>query len=528
MTVLAAIRPGPLTLAILLGAFVVWRWRSASNENRILAVLAAAGLAVYGSGVVHPPPLEEIVRDVGEALGPYTYALVGVMAFLETGAFVGLVAPGETVVIVGGLVAGQGHINIVILIGLVWICAFAGDTVSFLLGRRLGRAFLVRHGPKVKITEERLEQVEDFLKRHGGPTILIGRFLGLVRALAPFVAGASRLPLRQFLPYDILAAGIWSTTFCLLGYIFWRSFDQVVDIAKKGALAFGTTVGLVIAAVIAYRYLRVSENRATAKAWIDEQADRPLLRPFARVARPLYRNVLLPTWRRVAPAVRFAWHRITPGQLGLELTTLLAVAAVGSFVFFGLASLVEERDALHTDARAFDFAADVQHGWLDDAMKWMSDVGALPVTGTAVVVAMLFLLTRRRIIEGLALGSGMLLNVVAVHVSKAMVDRGRPSGSLVDTAGSSFPSGHAAYAVAYIAIAVAVAHAFPRNLYRAAFVTAAVVVAALVGISRVYLRAHFLSDVFAGWGMAAAIFDTCGMVGLVVAFVRHNAREPTA
>lgn len=519
---LAAVRPGPLALAVVLAAVVVWRWRSTATENRILLALAAAGLAVYGSGVVHPPPLEEILRDVGSALGPYTYILVGIMAFLETGAFVGLVAPGETVVIVGGFVAGQGEIDVIVLIGLVWACAFAGDTVSFLLGRRLGRAFLVKHGPRVKITEERLVQVEEFLQRHGGPTILIGRFLGLVRALAPFVAGASRLPLRSFLPYDVLAAGIWSTTFCLLGYFFWRSFDKVVELAKKGALAFGTTVGLVIAAIAAYRYLRVPENRVTAKRWIDVQAERPLLRPLAAVARPLYRRALLPAWRRTAPAVRFAWHRITPGQLGLELTTLLAVAAVGSYLFFGLGSIVEGRDVLRTDTRAFDLAGHVRAAWAEDVVRAVTHLGALPTTAAAVLVAVVVLVARRRLIESAALASGYVYTVAAVHLAKVVVERPRPAGGLVETEGSSFPSGHAAYAVAYIAIAVALAHAFPRNLYRAGLVFAAIGIAAVVGLSRVYLRAHFLSDVVAGWGLAAAIFATCGLVGLIVAFVRQN------
>ena len=261
MTTLAAIRPGSMSVGILLAAFVIWRWRRLGFENKILGLVAAAGLIVYGSGVIHPPSLDEIFLDIGKALGPYTYILVGVMAFLETGAFVGLVAPGETVVIVGGLVAGQGEINIIILIGLVWFCAVAGDTTSFLLGRRLGREFILKHGHRVRITESRLEQVEGFLHRHGGATILFGRFLGLVRALAPFVAGASRLPVRRFLPYDIVAAGAWATTFCLLGYIFWQSFDTVVNIAKKGALAAGTTVAVIVGAVIAYRYLRVPENR---------------------------------------------------------------------------------------------------------------------------------------------------------------------------------------------------------------------------------------------------------------------------
>ena len=78
------------------------------------------------------------------------------LAFLETGAFVGLVFPGETAVILGGAVAGQGETSIVITIAIVWFCAWAGDTTSFFIGRRLGREFVLRHGPKVRITPRAL------------------------------------------------------------------------------------------------------------------------------------------------------------------------------------------------------------------------------------------------------------------------------------------------------------------------------------------------------------------------------------
>jgi membrane protein DedA with SNARE-associated domain len=154
-----------------------------------LGLLGAVGFALVTAGVVRLPDLEGVLTDLSDTLGPWTYALVAALAFLETGAFVGLVAPGETVVIAGGVIAGQGEIKLIPLIGLVWICATLGDTTSFYIGRRLGRRFLERHGPKVKITHERLEQVERYFNRYGGRTILIGRFIGLVRALAPFVAG---------------------------------------------------------------------------------------------------------------------------------------------------------------------------------------------------------------------------------------------------------------------------------------------------------------------------------------------------
>ena len=163
------------------------------------------------------------------------------------------------------------------------------------------------------------------------------------------------------------------------------------------------------------------------------------------------------------PFLRFLWERVTPGQLGLELTTLLAVASVGSYLFFGLASLVDERDRLQTDTTAFDIASRIQMAWLDDAVKVFTNLGALSVVAPVVFVAVVFLLSRRRITEGVVLASGMVLTVIAVHVAKDVVDRPRPSDSLVSADTPSFPSGHAAYAVAYVAIAIAVGHAFPRG-----------------------------------------------------------------
>jgi membrane protein DedA with SNARE-associated domain len=194
--------------------------------------------------------------------------LVGAMAFLETAFFVGLVAPGEFSVVLGGFVAGQGEINVFVLGVIVFICAVAGDTVSFFLGRKLGRGFLLRHGRSLGVTKARLDQIERFFEGHGNKTMLIGRFLGLVRALAPFAAGPSKVPARRFLPIDYLAAAAWSVTFVTLGYVFWRSFDKVLSIAKKGTLALGTLVFLIVAGVVAFRWLEVPENRQRLRrAW---------------------------------------------------------------------------------------------------------------------------------------------------------------------------------------------------------------------------------------------------------------------
>ena len=282
--------PAWLAGGIALALYLVVRRRHHGRTVLAVGALAAAGALLIGFGVIELPNVEHIIAEAGERLGKWTYLVVGVLAFLETGAFIGLVAPGETTVIVGGLVAGQGQISLLVLIAIVWTCAVLGDLTSYTLGRRLGRDFMVRHGARVKITEERLEQVEAFFEKRGGSTILIGRFIGLVRAIAPFIAGASRMPLRKFLPYDVLGAGLWATTFCVLGYVFWRSFDKLTSWVSRGLFAFGLFVAVVVAIVFLIRLQRSPELRAKTKAWIDEQLEKPVLRP-------------------VAPYLRAAWQR---------------------------------------------------------------------------------------------------------------------------------------------------------------------------------------------------------------------------
>jgi membrane protein DedA with SNARE-associated domain/membrane-associated phospholipid phosphatase len=505
------VKIGPLVFAAALVVYGVVRRRRISRGEWVTGGIVLAGLLLYGTGLVHPPSIESLIKDAGEKLGKWTYLLVGLMAFLETGAFVGLIAPGEFTILVGGVVAGQGRIDVMALIALVWACAVAGDVTSYFLGRRLGRGFMERHGPKVKITHERLEQVEGFFDRHGGKAILIGRFVGLVRAIAPFLAGSSRMPLRRFVPYDVVGAGLWGTVFVLLGYIFWHSFDQVASIAKKGALALGLVIALAFGIYAAVKWLRVEDNRRRALAWIDDQ---PLLRP------------LLPFARRVKGPVVFAWNRLTPGELGLELTTLLMAGGLGWFVFFGYWRIFTIRRLTIGDMRALRISGDLNNGTGVAVAKVVTALGSLPVTGSLVLAAALFLAVRRRIGEAVALAAGMGLTVWAVHWAKGAVDRPRPLDPLVSTMDQSYPSGHAAYAVAYVVVAVTIARMFPRWAGRVGLVGAAVALVVLIGLTRMYLRAHYFSDVIGGYGLASGLFSLCAIVTLVVVHLRQNEPAP--
>lgn len=276
----------PLVIGALVLLLLARRWRRFGWELRIGSILLIAGLAIYGSGLIEVPDLEELIADAGEALGDWTYVLVGALAFLETGAFVGLIAPGEFTIVFGGVVAGQGTIEIVPLTVIVCLAAIAGDTTSYFLGRKLGRGFLIRHGPRFGITEPRLRQVEDFFKRHGGKTVLIGRFVGLVRALAPFIAGASHMHFRRFLAYDIIGASIWGTALCLLGYIFWHNLSSITDIVGRGAFALGSAIAAIVLLIYARAYLKRPENRALLACRLAELAQRwPILKPLARATR---------------------------------------------------------------------------------------------------------------------------------------------------------------------------------------------------------------------------------------------------
>ncbi len=506
--------------AVLIAAFAIRRRGRLSGERKLLAAGLVIALAVYASGVLSElPDPKQLIGDIAQALGAWTYVLVGVLAYLETGAFIGLVAPGETVVIAGGVIAGQGEIALIPLIGLVWAAAILGDTTSFFIGRRLGKSFLERHGPKVKITPERLQQVDGYFQRHGGKTILIGRFIGLVRALAPFIAGSSGMQYRRFLPFSIVGTGLWSGIFCVLGYVFWRSFDQVAHIAGQAIFGFGLTVGVIVAIVVAYR------RRRELREWLLRHERHPLVRPLLVVGRPIHRRLLRPVGSAVAPKARFLWERLTPGGLGLELTTAIAVGAVGLYVFMlYLVLLSGDLGPTPLDRELLDLGDDMRSSVLVDTAKLVSDLGAFPTSVAVLAVTAVLLAVRRRPAELIVLVAGFTLIYVAVHLAKAGLDRPRPADPLVGTHGSAYPSGHAAYATAWLAAAVV----FTRRLRlasHAALMTGAVALVTVVGLTRIYLRAHYWSDVAGGWGVGVGIFGVLAAIALFVEYMRHNGRE---
>ncbi|MBE2314868.1 DedA family protein [Solirubrobacter sp. CPCC 204708] len=222
----------------------------------LAGVLALVALVLTLTGVVKIPSVEPLLADFADSLGAWTYVLVAAMAFLETGAFVGFIAPGETVIVLGGVVSAEGETNIVAMLLVAWLFALLGDVASFLLGRKLGRRFLLKHGRRFAITPERVARVDAFYARHGAKAVLTGRFVGIIRAVSPFLAGASGLRPRVFVFFSLIGTLVWASLYTLMGYLL-NSAGEATDLLAK------LTLGAFVVGVAAYFIARRSGQRRT-------------------------------------------------------------------------------------------------------------------------------------------------------------------------------------------------------------------------------------------------------------------------
>ena len=491
------------------------RLRRAETSSRRwlgLAMIAAALLVGYYllSRQLGSIDLHHLLEEISTTLGAWTYLLVGVFAFAEAGAFVGLIIPGETVMLLGGAVAGQGAINIYLLIAIAWFAAWLGDSTSFFIGRRLGRDFVLSHGPHFGIGHERFERVEDYFSRYGGKTIFIGRFISLVRAFAPFIAGSSGMRYRDFLPYSILGCGLWASAHILIGYFFSRSIDTAAKYAGTGALVFASLIVLLVLVVVGFRYLRWEDNRRKAVGWMLDHAGTRWLVVLAR---------------RFQPQLRFLWDRVTPGgTFGLEFTSLMAALAVALFVLIAYAVHVgHEPGPTPGDITAIEVVENIRSTWLTELAKVFNALGSGALTWSLTVLCAVLLAIRRRWAEFAVLLAGMTLIYVGFHAIQVAASRPRPPEPLIEASGSSFPSGHAAYSVLYVWLAVTmVLRLRPAMTRGAAVLIVGLGLTVLIGLSRVYLGVHYLSDVSAGWALGVAAFTLSAATALVISQLRQN------
>ena len=279
-----------------------------------------------------------------------------------------------------------------------------------------------------------------------------------------------------------------------------------------------TTIVVVVVVVALVRHFRVEENRRAAVRLDGAPRGDPLdgrPRPAAS-----------------GPSSEFLWERVTPGgTFGLEFTSLMAILAVASFVLVAYTVIVSgEPGPTPGDTTAIEIVERLQTGWLTDFAKVFTHLGSAAVTGAARLRRARCCWSR----AGAGPSSGcwspaLVLIFAGVHEIKDAVDRPRPGGGLVDASGSSFPSAHAAYSTFYVWLAVTIVMRLRPGMARgAAVIAAGIALTALVGLCRVYLGVHYLSDVSAGWALGVACFSLCAAVALVITTVRQNGRRVAA
>lgn len=167
-------------------------------------------------------------KHLGEFIpmfGNWSYVLLGLVVFCETGLVVTPFLPGDSLLFACGAFAARGWLNIVVLYLVLTIAAIAGDTVNYWIGNKVGPA--VFKSEKVRfLNKKHLERTHAFYERHGGKTIIIARFVPIIRTFAPFVAGIGAMSYPRFIAYNIVGAIAW-VSICLFGGYFFGNLPFV-------------------------------------------------------------------------------------------------------------------------------------------------------------------------------------------------------------------------------------------------------------------------------------------------------------
>lgn len=181
---------------------------------------------------------------------------IGGTVFAESGLLIGFFLPGDTLLFGAGILAAQGIFDIYLLIGVVVVAAILGDNVGYSIGRRTGTR-LFQKKESVLFKPERLELAEKFYEQHGGKTIILARFVPVVRTFAPMVAGASKMSRQRFMLFNVVGAVLWGGGVTLVGYFLGKQMPWLEDFITPVILG----VVLLSVAIALYHLLKEKEMR---------------------------------------------------------------------------------------------------------------------------------------------------------------------------------------------------------------------------------------------------------------------------
>ena len=149
--------------------------------------------------------------------GVFVYVGLVFIVFAETGLAVGFFLPGDSLLVVAGLFAANGQLNVAVLLSSLFVAAVVGDAVGYYTGAKMGPR-LFRRQKSLLFRPSHLQRAHDFYEKYGGKTIIIARFVPIVRTFAPIVAGAAQMPYRKFIVFNVVGGFLWVFSMVLTGY----------------------------------------------------------------------------------------------------------------------------------------------------------------------------------------------------------------------------------------------------------------------------------------------------------------------
>ncbi|MEJ7798281.1 MAG: bifunctional DedA family/phosphatase PAP2 family protein [Solirubrobacteraceae bacterium] len=429
----------------------------------------------------------DLLSGLLDLASPWAYLLIALLAALEGALLVGLILPGEAAMLLGGVLVANGRAELGVMMAAAGAGAVLGDSLGYLVGRHFGGP-LRRSRIGRRIGEERWQRADDHVRRRGGRAVFAGRFVGILRALVPAIAGTTRMRYRTFLAYDAAAAILWTSGFVLAGYLAGNSYERVAEIAGRA--------GLLLAVVLV-----AGAGLALAARWVARNPER-VMAPLLRLWRTPQAQALA---TRYARQVALLSDRFRPGAaLGLLLTVQLALLALLCVAFVTvLEDVLDNEELVSIDGPVATFVVTHREPWLTGALETVTWAGSAAVLVPLVIAIGLGL---RRMtgtwrpllfLAASLAGASVLSNLIKLAVARA-----RPQDALIDAIGYAFPSGHATNAAAvWLSVALALGAMTANWGYKVALLAVALLIVALVGLSRVYLRVHEATDVLGGWAL---------------------------
>ncbi|MFA9289209.1 MAG: DedA family protein [Weeksellaceae bacterium] len=206
--------------------------------------------------------LDEHLANLINLFGNWTYVILFAIIFAETGLVILPFLPGDSLLFVVGTLAGGGFLNIWVVYITLLIAAILGDTVNYWIGHHIGpRVFADKNSRIFKV--EYLEKTRAFYDKHGGKTIILARFIPIVRTFAPFVAGVGKMHYDTFIFYNVIGAFIWVTSLTFLGYF----FGGLEFVKKNFEIA---VIGIVLFSLIPVFIEVINHKRESKKSKKDE------------------------------------------------------------------------------------------------------------------------------------------------------------------------------------------------------------------------------------------------------------------